>query len=84
MRGAGWSAVARLPDVTEKWTWQTSSGSDDAPGRDDASGSFPSQAEAEAWLSESWQELVTTGVDSVSLLCDGELVYGPMSLRAAQ
>lgn len=42
---------------------------------------FPSQADAETWVGESWRELLAAGVDSVSLLREGERVYGPMSLR---
>lgn len=42
---------------------------------------FPSQADAESWVGESWRELSAAGVESVSLLRDGTVVYGPMSLR---
>ena len=42
---------------------------------------FPSQADAESWIGESWRGLLDGGVEQVSLLRDGELVYGPMSLR---
>ena len=42
---------------------------------------FPSQADAEGWIGESWQELAAAGVDSV-VLWDGEdEIYGPMSLK---
>ncbi|MCA0435244.1 MAG: hypothetical protein M9891_17865 [Austwickia sp.] len=44
---------------------------------------FPSQGEAEAYLGESWQELADAGVGAVTLWRDGEVVYGPMSLEAA-
>jgi hypothetical protein len=42
---------------------------------------FPSQADAESWVGETWRELLDAGVDQVTLLRDGERVYGPMSLR---
>lgn len=42
---------------------------------------FPSQADAETWVGETWQELLAAGVEQVYLLNDGEPVYGPMSLR---
>jgi hypothetical protein len=45
---------------------------------------FPSQADAESWLGESWRDLAATGVDAVTLREDGVEVYGPMSLRAAE
>ena len=42
---------------------------------------FPSQADAESWVGESWRGLLAEGVEQVSLLRDGEVVYGPMSRR---
>lgn len=48
-----------------------------------ASTAFPSQADAEAWLSQEWATLADAGVASVTLLRDGEVVYGPMSLSPA-
>ena len=44
---------------------------------------FPSQADAESWIGESWQELAGQGVDQVVLLEDDRVVYGPMSLHTA-
>ena len=46
--------------------------------------SFPSQADAESWVGESWRDLLAAGVESVSLLRDGEPVYTAMSLRPVQ
>lgn len=46
----------------------------------DALPSFPSQADAEAWLTEAYGELAEQGVHEVSLYEDDRLVYGPMSL----
>ena len=43
--------------------------------------SFPSQADAESWVGESWRELLAAGVEQVSLLRDGEVVYAGMGLR---
>ncbi len=42
--------------------------------------SFPTQADAESWIGENWQELLADGVAAVVLLEDGTEVYGPMSL----
>jgi hypothetical protein len=47
------------------------------------SAEFPSQADAEAWLGESWRELLDTGVTAVTLREDDRDVYGPMSLEPA-
>lgn len=41
---------------------------------------FPTQADAEAWLGESWEDLAAAGVAAVTLHRDGVVVYGPMSL----
>lgn len=41
---------------------------------------FTDQGEAEEWLRTHWQDLADAGVDEVTLLCDGEVVYGPMNL----
>lgn len=49
-----------------------------------ASSAFPSQGDAETWLGSEWHELAAAGVESVTLRCDGIVVYGPMSLRPAQ
>ncbi|MDQ1603339.1 MAG: hypothetical protein QOE01_1184 [Actinomycetota bacterium] len=46
--------------------------------------SFPTQADAENWIGESWRELLESGVDQVSLLEGDRVVYGPMSLHPAQ
>jgi hypothetical protein len=43
--------------------------------------SFPTQADAESWIGETWQELFDGGVDAVFLLDDQTVVYGPMSQR---
>ena len=42
---------------------------------------FPTQSDAETWLGENWRELLSAGVEQVSLLEGGRVVYGPMSLR---
>jgi len=42
---------------------------------------FPSQADAESWVGEAWQDLLAEGVDQVSLVDGDRVVYGPMSLR---
>jgi len=44
---------------------------------------FGSQGDAESWIGEHWRGLLDAGVDQVSLLDDGEKVYGPMSLHPA-
>lgn len=44
---------------------------------------FPTQADAESWIGESWRELRESGVHAVNLLEDGRQVYGPMGLDPA-
>lgn len=43
---------------------------------------FPTQADAEAWLSASFEDLLDAGAASVTLLEGDRVVYGPMSLSA--
>lgn len=57
-----------------KWTWLYSGGAAEAPA------GFPTQAEAEAWLGENWQELADSGVSAVTLRQGDFDVYGPMPL----
>ncbi|HXP18851.1 MAG TPA: hypothetical protein VN840_04300 [Streptosporangiaceae bacterium] len=66
------------------WTWQY----EKADGtvilsRNLPKESFGSQGDAETWLGEQWRSLLDAGVDQVSLLEDGRLEYGPMSLHPA-
>jgi hypothetical protein len=65
------------------WTWQL----DDPTGTpvDPASLGVevpPSdnQGDAESWLGENWRDLLERGIATVTLLHDGERVYGPMGL----
>jgi hypothetical protein len=64
------------------WTWryEAADGST-VEGAQLPAQSFPSQADAESWVGESWRDLTAAGVETVSLLRDGDVVYGPMSLR---
>lgn len=68
------------------WTYHDSAGADlpvDAAPSMTAT-EFPTQADAESWVGEVWQDLAADGVDAVTLLNDGASVYGPMPLHAAQ
>lgn len=58
------------------WTWEYEP---DNTGADPA-GTFGSQSDAESWLGESWRTLAAAGVTAVSLINDGQKVYGPMPL----
>jgi hypothetical protein len=44
---------------------------------------FDEQAEAEAWFTDTWPDLLDSGVHAVTLLSDGRVVYGPMGLHQA-
>lgn len=41
---------------------------------------FSSQAEAEAWLGEFYEDVADLGASTVQLVEDGRVVLGPMSL----
>ena len=60
------------------WRFEAADGTPLLPHEDP--GTFPSRADAETWVGESWRSLLGQGVEQVSLLQDGEVVY-PMSLR---
>lgn len=57
----------------------------DASGRDIPGGEtrFTGQTEAEDWLRRTWEDLLASGVDQVTLLHGEAEVYGPMSLHSA-
>jgi hypothetical protein len=71
--------------MTDEWTWSYLDADAMAMTGEslDATG-FPSQSEAESWLGEQWRKLIDVGVEGVTLQHEGTVVYGPMSLRAAQ
>lgn len=56
------------------WRWV----SDGTP----VSSDFPTQGEAEAWLTGAYEDLVDEGVTGVTLMEGDRPVYGPMSLLA--
>ena len=64
------------------WRYEDSSGAEVTVGRLPEQ-DFPSQADAESWVGESWQDLLESGVDAVTLYEGDRLVYGPMSLHNA-
>jgi hypothetical protein len=71
--------------MTDQWTWTFLDADSTAmTGEALVATGFPSQSDAESWLGEQWRELADAGVEAVTLLHEGEVVYGPMSLRAAQ
>jgi hypothetical protein len=70
------------------WTWQfeTRDGAVVAPegvAGLTAAPRFTSQSDAESWVGEVWRDLLASGVDQVSLIDDGTVVYGPMSLHSS-
>lgn len=63
------------------WSWRYEAPDGSAlPPPEGADLSFPSQADAETWVGETWRELLDQGVAAVTLLDAGAEVYGPMSL----
>jgi hypothetical protein len=74
-----------VSSMTAEWTWTyLDADATEMTGEALVSTGFPSQSEAESWLGEQWRELAGAGVDAVKLEHEGAVVYGPMSLRAAQ
>jgi hypothetical protein len=67
------------------WTWRYEAADGSTmSGEGLAETAFPSQADAETWVGEAWRDLLGSGVESVSLLRDGEPVYEHMSLRPVE
>ncbi len=64
------------------WSWQLES-ADGSVLATPSAPVQPSQSDAESWLGEHWRELAEQGVGQVTLLDDGAVVYGPMSLEPA-
>jgi hypothetical protein len=71
--------------MTDEWTWTYfDADATVMTGESLVSTGFPSQSDAETWLGEQWRDLAEAGVEAVALEHEGAVVYGPMSLRAAQ
>jgi hypothetical protein len=68
------------------WRYEKADGTEvlDPAGEAAAPEGFPAQADAETWIGEHWRPLLDAGVDQVSLLEDGRVVYGPMSLHPVE
>ncbi|KRV49916.1 hypothetical protein AQ490_18410 [Wenjunlia vitaminophila] len=65
------------------WTWRFESSDGTAVTPVVEPEEFSTQGDAETWVGEHWQELRDGGADRVTLLDDGGVVYGPMSLHEA-
>lgn len=65
------------------WTYEDADGAAVDPQAAPAS-PFPTQADAESWVGQAWQDLLSAGVEAVRLHADGVEVYGPMSLRPVE
>jgi hypothetical protein len=63
------------------WTWRLETGDGGAVDPDLDVPEFPSQSDAESWLGEVWRDLVAAGASAATLVEDGRVVYGPMSLE---
>jgi hypothetical protein len=67
------------------WTWQLEKADGTVlTSRGLPKESFGSQGDAESWIGENWRALLEAGVDQVSLLEEGRVEYGPMTLQPAE
>ena len=64
------------------WSWRYEDASGTALNGPRAE-TFPSKADAESWLGETWRELLDAGVQQVTLVENGRIEYGPMPLTPA-
>ncbi|WP_244928711.1 hypothetical protein [Nocardioides sp. W7] len=65
-----------------RWRLENATGAEVVVEGELADQRFPSQADAESWVGETWSELAGEGVDAVTLFDLDRRVYGPMSLHA--
>ena len=65
------------------WTWTYEGPDGGAVSADLEQPDFPTQADAESWIGETWRELREAGVHAVSLFEGDRPVYGPMGLDPA-
>ncbi|MEI5674877.1 MULTISPECIES: hypothetical protein [unclassified Nocardioides] len=75
----------RQPTPAERpWRWrlEDATGAEVVVEGELADQRFPSQADAESWVGETWSDLAAEGVDAVTLFELDRQVYGPMSLHA--
>ncbi|MFP5336795.1 MAG: hypothetical protein ACLGIV_15920 [Actinomycetes bacterium] len=66
------------------WTFEDADGEQVPVDSGQPSGGFPTQADAETWIGETWRDLLESGVEQVRLFEDADEVYGPMSLRPVE
>ena len=67
--------------MSDAWTWTYADrDGGELTGTTMVASAFPTQSDAESWLGQTWRELADAGVASVTLLENGNVVYGPMSL----
>ncbi|MGL5864651.1 MAG: hypothetical protein ACRCYX_02100 [Dermatophilaceae bacterium] len=70
--------------MIERWSWTYADGDGASmTGPPTSDTAFPTQGDAESWFGEVWRDLADAGVASVTLLRNGAVVYGPMSLDPA-
>jgi hypothetical protein len=67
------------------WTWQLEKEDGTVvAAREPSKETWSSQGDAESWLGEHWPSLLKAGIDQVTLMEDGRVEYGPMSLHPAE
>ena len=67
------------------WSWQYLDNDGqviDSPVEPCVTSAFPSQSDAEAFVSDTWRELRAAGISAVTLVDGDRVVYGPMSLNS--
>jgi hypothetical protein len=69
-----------MTSMTWSWRYEAQDGRRDAG----TSEAFPSQADAESWLGQSWRELVANGVVTAVLLEDERVEYRMSLLQASK
>ncbi|MFZ5872011.1 MAG: hypothetical protein ACOYXW_15985 [Actinomycetota bacterium] len=67
-----------------RWQFEDADGQVVEPAAGQPASGFPTQADAETWIGETWRDLLDAGVEQVRLVSGADEVYGPMSLRPVE
>jgi hypothetical protein len=87
LRKSSSNAIDHESELAMAWTWiyQNEDGSPSPSLPAEAVVTpFPTQADAEAFIGQTWEELLAGGVEAVTLYDEDREVYGPMSLKPAE
>lgn len=78
----GGGAFSSGPTSGPQWWWRLHDADGNEVQPEGGRQEFPTRADAESWVGETWADLAEQGIASVTLVEGDQDVYGPMSLSA--